>query len=239
MKFIYGPVNSRRLGLSLGISIIPHKTCNFDCLYCQLGKTVSRTKEPKEYIKISEVIEELKGFLSRNKDQLANIKYITLSGSGEPTLNEKIGELIREIKKISSLPAAVITNSALLIDKNVRNALLNADLIIPSLDTSIQNMFERINRPVEGLKIEDIIESLIRLRKDYKGKIWLEVMLIRDINDSLEDIKKLKQTIDRISPDRIQINSPVRTTAEPNILPVPKDRLKKIREILGEKCEII
>jgi len=239
MKYIYGPVKSRRLGLSLGVSIIPHKTCNFDCVYCQLGSTTNKTKESKEYAKTEEVLAELREFFLRHKDSPPDLNYITLSGSGEPTLNKKIGELILEIKKISSLPIAVITNSALLIDERVRFALINADLIIPSLDTAEQEVFEKINQPVENFKIEDIIEGLIKLRREFRGKIWLEVMLVKGINDNLGHIKKLKEAIDRINPDKIQLNSPVRTTAQDWVKPLERKALEKIKDILGDKCEII
>jgi len=239
MRYIYGPVKSRRLGLSLGVSIIPRKTCNFDCVYCQLGATPEKTQEIKEYIKIEEAIAELKEFLSGHKEESSQLNYITLCGSGEPTLNIKIGELIQEIKKITSLPLAVITNSSLLIEERVCWAIINVDLIVPSLDAVTQSIFEKINRPAEDIKIEDIIEGLVKLRKEFKGKIWLEVMLVKGINDKPAHIEKLKEAIERISPDKIQLNSPVRTTAEPNILPVDKKKLEKIKEILGDKCEII
>lgn len=239
MKYIYGPVKSRRLGLSLGMSIIPRKVCNFDCVYCQLGKTTNKTDERKEYVKVEDVIAELKEFLLGHKDESSNLNYITLSGSGEPTLNIKIGELILEIKKISTLPIAVITNSSLLIDEKVRKALLNADLILPSLDAAVHDIFEKINQPLQNFKIEDIIEGLIRLRKEFRGKIWLEVMLVRGINDSLGHIKKLKEALTRINPDKIQLNSPVRTTTQDWVRPLERKALEKIKEILGDKCEII
>jgi wyosine [tRNA(Phe)-imidazoG37] synthetase (radical SAM superfamily) len=239
MKYVYGPVKSRRLGLSLGISIIGHKSCNFDCVYCQLGKTTNKTDEIKEYAKTEDVLAELKEFLCNRKEEISSLNYITLSGSGEPTLNIRIGELIPKIKEISSLPVAVITNSALLIDERVRQSLFNADLVIPSLDAAEQDVFNKINQPVGNLKIEDIIESLIKLRREFKGKIWLEVMLIRGINDKLGHIRKLKAVVEKINPDKIQLNSPVRLSSESNILPASKKKLAQFKEILGDKCEII
>lgn len=239
MRYIYGPVKSRRLGFSLGLSLTPHKVCSFDCVYCQLGKTTEKTVQQKEYIKIEEIIDELKLWLTNNANELKTLNYITLSGSGEPTLNIKIGELIAEIKKISAIPVAVITNASLIADAAVRQALLIADLIVPSLDAVKPQTFENINRPVAGINVENIINSLINLRREFRGKIWLEVMLVKGINDDLRQIKKLKGVIDNINPDKIQLNSPVRTTAEPNVLPVEKNKLEKIKEILGDKAEII
>jgi len=239
MKYIYGPVNSRRLGFSLGITLIPHKICSFDCVYCQLGKTKDRTYERREYLKVEAIINELRLWFENNTDGAKNLNYITLSGSGEPTLNIKIAELIAEIKKITSLPIAIITNASLLNVPLVRQGLVAADLILPSLDAVDPKVFEKIDRAHPDIKIGQIIEGLINLKKEFPGKIWLEVMLVRGINDDLRQIKKLKEVIDRINPHKIQLNSPVRTTAEPNVFPVDRRKLEKIREILGDKCEII
>ncbi len=239
MKYIYGPVNSRRLGLSLGINLTPYKTCSFDCVYCQLGQTTQKTRERKDYLNIGEILEELKSWLQNNSAQVKALNYITLSGSGEPTLNLNIGQLISQIKSITALPLAVITNSSLFNLPSLRQELLGADLVLPSLDAISPKIFNKIDRPCEGLKTEDIVAGLINLRKEFRGKIWLEVMLARGINDDIRQIRKLKEVIDTINPDKIQLNSPVRTTTEPNILPVDKNKLEKIKEILGDKCEII
>lgn len=239
MKYIYGPVNSRRLGLSLGLSLTPYKICNFDCIYCQLGNTKNLTTERKEYIKTEGVLNELKSWLQNNTEESKNINYITISGLGEPTLSTKIAEVIKEIKKITASRVAVITNASILNDKEVRLALGGADLIIPSLDTVIPGIFTKIDRPHPDIKLDQIIDGLVNLRKEFRGKIWLEVMLVRGLNDDLRQIKKLKVVVDKINPDKIQLNSPVRTPAEANILPSDKKKLEKIKEILGDKCEII
>jgi len=239
MKYIYGPVPSRRLGLSLGLSITPHKTCSFDCVYCQQGKTSQTTLERKEYISISEVLDELRAWVLNHAEEEKKLDYITISGSGEPTLNTEVGRLIHEIKKISTRAVAVITNSSLLGDAAIRKSLLAADLIVPSLDAVTEQTFQKIDRPHPGIKIEDIINGLVELRKEFSGKIWLEVMLASGINDDLRYLKKLKEVADKIKPDKIQLNSPVRTTAEADIIPVAETKLKRIRKILGEKCEII
>lgn len=239
MRYIYGPLKSRRLGLSLGITLTPYKICNFNCVYCQLGRTRGTTSERKEYIPIQEIISELKLWLQNNTAEATSLNYITISGSGEPTLNIKIDQLIAEVKKITLIPLAIITNASLFNMPLVRKAVLEADLIAPSLDAVSPDIFERLNRPIEAIKIEDIINGLIELKKEFQGKIWLEVMVIRGVNDDLDHIRKLKDIIDKISPDKIQINSPVRTTSESNILPVDNRKLKKIKEILGDKCEII
>jgi wyosine [tRNA(Phe)-imidazoG37] synthetase (radical SAM superfamily) len=239
MKYIYGPVSSRRLGLSLGVSLTPHKVCNFDCIYCQLGKGHACVSERKEYVRAQEILEEVRVWFQFHPEGARELDYITLTGSGEPTLNTKIGELISSLKEISSVPIAVITNASLMGSSEVRQALLKADLIVPSLDAVFSEVFQKINRPSAGTDLNEIVEGLVSLKKEFSGKIWLEVMIVQGVNDDLEHIRKLKEIVERISPERIQINSPVRTTAEPGVDPAEKRKLNKIKEILGEKCEII
>lgn len=239
MKYVYGPVKSRRLGLSLGVSLSPYKTCDFDCIYCQLGRAAELTALRAEHAKLEDILTELKSWLDNNAEEAKSLNYITLSGLGEPTLNIRIGDLIREIKKISACPVAVITNASLLSDKEVRLAIDAADLLIPSLDTVTPEVFKSLKRPLEGIRLDEIMQGLISLRKEYTGKIWLEVMIVKGANDDLNQIRKLKEVIEKINPDKIQVNSPVRTTAEPGCLPADKRKLAKIKEILGDKCEIV
>lgn len=239
MRYIYGPVKSRRLGLSLGVSLTPYKICNFDCIYCQLGRTKEKINLRSEFVKSEEILAELKSWLQSNPEESKNLNYITISGFGEPTLNTGIGEVIKDIKGITQTPVSVITNASLLSDPEVRSALLAADLIVPSLDAATQDIFAKIDSPGANLRIEDVIEGLANLRKEFQGKIWLEVMLVRGINDELTQVRKLKRIIDKINPDQIHINSPVRITAQENVLPAEKRKLNKIKEIFGDKCQII
>lgn len=239
MKYIYGPVKSRRLGFSLGITLVPHKICNFDCIYCQLGQTENKINVRQEYLPIEEIANEIKNWLFEYSKEKNKIDYLTLSGSGEPTLNLKIGELIQKIKSITDIPIAVITNSSLFNNPEVRQAVSYADLVLPSLDTASQDIFKAVNRPIDTLRIDELIQGLVSFRKEYKGKIWLEVMLVKGINDDLEQIKKLKEIINLVNPDRIQLNTPVRHTALAGVKPPTKRRLEKIKAILGEKCQII
>jgi wyosine [tRNA(Phe)-imidazoG37] synthetase (radical SAM superfamily) len=239
MKYIYGPVPSRRLGLSLGVSLTPHKTCQFDCVYCQLGATTVKTALRSAYVPVADVLAELRSWLDANPEQIKALAFITLAGAGEPTLHADIATLISRIKEMAHVPVAVITNACLIADPAVRRELLQADLIIPSLDAVVPDVFARIDRPVPGVKIEDIIEGLISLRKEYRGQIWLEVMLAKGFNDDIRHIRKLKEAIERINPDRIQLNSPVRSTTENDIGPVDEAKLKQIQELLGEKAQIV
>lgn len=239
LKYIYGPIKSRRLGLSLGLSLSLDKICDLDCIYCQWGSIGKTVHERKEYVKATEIIQELKSWMQDNPQDTKELKFVTLSGLGEPTLNTCIGELIDQVKSITGLKIAVITNSTLLGDPLVRKGLLKADLIVPSLDAVDLEIFKRIDRPHVDIKLNEIIEGLVALRKEFPGQIWLEVMLIAGMNDDLRHIEELKKIIWRINPDRIQLNSPVRSTSEKNVFSVNKVKLERIKDILGDKAEII
>jgi wyosine [tRNA(Phe)-imidazoG37] synthetase (radical SAM superfamily) len=167
------------------------------------------------------------------------IDYITFSGSGEPTLNILIGELIREIKKFTSIPVAVLTNSTMLTKPDVRAALSQADLVVPSLDAVTQTVFEEINRPHESLKISEIIDGLISFRKEFAGQIWLEIMLVKGVNDSEDHVKRLRQAVEKIQPDRVQLNTVVRPPAQDFAVPLSQDELGNICHIIGSRCEIV
>lgn len=235
MNYIYGPVPSRRLGFSLGVDLVPPKTCNLDCVYCQLGRTTNKVVERREYVAVERILKEVEEVLASHP----SIDYITLSGSGEPTLNLGIGELIKGIKGIASIPVAVLTNGVLLFEGEVREALSKADLVIPSLDAATQSGFRRINRPHPSLKLDEIVEGLINFRRVFTGQIWLEVMLLKGLNDGDSDLFELGRIIERIEPDRVQLNTAIRPPAEPYVEPLTLDELKRAQAILGEGCEII
>jgi wyosine [tRNA(Phe)-imidazoG37] synthetase (radical SAM superfamily) len=235
-KYIFGPVPSRRLGRSLGVDLVPYKTCTFDCIYCDLGKTTHKTIFRESYVKPEEIRRELELTLPTLSKKL---DYITLSGSGEPTLNQHIGEIIHTIKHLTSTPLAVLTNSSLFSLEEVREALVGADVVIPSLDAVNEVTFQCLNRPHPSLKMDKIISGLIQFRKQYRGQIWLEVVLCRGINDDQEEIERLKRDIERIQPDRVQLNTPVRPPAEEFAYPLTTTQLEEIRIKLGEKAEII
>lgn len=234
-KYIYGPVPSRRLGFSLGIDIIPFKLCNFDCIYCQLGKTTNKTIERKKYSPSDEILQEVKDVLKMN----GRVDYLTFSGSGEPTLHSGIGYLINELKKITQIPVTVFTNGSLLFRADVQKDLLRADVILPSLCAATQVVLEKINRSHPSLTIDAIIQGLITFRKRYNGKIWLEIMLVRGVNDSLVEITKLQEVVKKIEPDKIHLNTVVRPPGEEYASPLLIAELIKIKEYFGDKCEII
>jgi len=236
-KHIFGPVPSRRLGMSLGVDLVPHKVCSLNCIYCECGKTNNLTIERKEYVSFDEVCKELDHYFNNNPDP----DYITFSGSGEPTLNSRIGDIINFIKtKKSEVPVAVLTNGTLFSDKKVRDELLKADLILPSLDAASESAFKKINRPENSIEIDKYINGLIDFSNEYSGKIWLEVLIIPGFNDDTDDLKLLKDAIGKIKPDRIQLNTLDRPGVIDNIYAVSRSGLQKIADFLGfENSEII
>ena len=235
-RYLYGPVPSRRLGRSLGIDLVPHKICTYDCIYCQIGKTTDKTLVRKEYVPVKEILEEVRRFL---KEETSSIDHLSLSGSGEPTLHSQIRSVIEGIKTITSIPVAVITNGSLLYEEEVRQDLLHADIVLPSLDAVSSEVFMRINRPRPGFSIEKVIEGLVEFRKVYKGQIWLEILFCQGVNDSKEELLRMKKAVDRIQPDRIHLNTVVRPPSEKWAAPLSQKEMEEIQVYFGEKASII
>jgi wyosine [tRNA(Phe)-imidazoG37] synthetase (radical SAM superfamily) len=233
---LYGPVPSRRLGRSLGIDLVPHKICTYDCIYCQIGKTTDKTLVRKEYVPVKEVLEEVRGFLG---EEISSIDHLSLSGSGEPTLHSKIRTLIQEIKAITSIPIAVITNGSLLYKEEVRQDLLLADIVLPSLDAVSSEVFLRINRPRLRFSIGKVIEGMVEFRKVYKGQIWLEMLFCKGVNNSKEELLGMKKAIDLIQPDLIHLNTVVRPPSEKWAAPLSQKEMEEIRAFFGKKASII
>jgi wyosine [tRNA(Phe)-imidazoG37] synthetase (radical SAM superfamily) len=224
-KYLFGPVPSRRLGMSLGIDLVPKKVCTLDCVYCEVGKTTKLTTDRLEYIKYDKVIAELKHFMSHKP----KIDYITFSGSGEPTLNSRIGDVLNFVKKnYPEIKTAVLTNGTLLSGKKLREELQQADVILPSLDAASQSEFEKINRPHAKLLVDNYIQGLIDLRKEYKGKIWLEILFLKGYNDTKDELVRLKKAIQKIKPDSIQLNTLDRPGTEDDLKPLSKKELQQI-----------
>ena len=234
-KYLFGPVPSRRLGLSLGVDIVPLKACTLDCIYCQLGKSSQKTIQRKSYVPVETVLKEL---IERIKLGL-HADYITMSGSGEPTLNADLGNLITGIKEITDIPVAVLTNGTLLYDASVRRDCAKADVVLPSLDAADEHTFQKINRPHCSLNLEKLIDGLIAFRKDYPGRIWLEVFLIEGLNTDAQQIARISAIIKRIAPDKVQLNTAVRPTTEAGIKMVAHDKLADIAVQLGGNAEVI
>ena len=234
MAYIFGPVPSRRLGLSLGIDLIPSKTCTYDCLYCQVGRTTHKTVETRPYVPLREVFDELE----RNIEKVQP-DTITLTGSGEPTLHSEIGQVIAFIKSITDIKIAILTNGSLFWREELRRGVLGADIILPTLSTVSEETFRAIHRPHSELNLKMIIEGLKCIRREYQGRMFLEVVLLAGFNDNNKEIGELKRVIEQISPDKIQLNTVVRPPADSKAISLDRERLEEIKESFGERAEII
>ena len=232
-EYIFGPVPSRRLGRSLGIDLVPFKTCSYDCIYCQLGRTTNKTMQRKEWVPIDIVMEQLKEKLDSKPD------YITLSGSGEPTLFSRLEDLIFRIKGITDIPVAVLTNGSLLWLPEVRKALKSADMVVPSLDAGSNRVFQYLNRPHKDITFSKMLQGLVEFREAYSGQYWLEVFLLAGVTTPEMEIKRLKTCINAIQPDKVQVNTVTRPPTEGFAEPVPQKQLQTITEKLYEKAEVI
>ncbi len=203
-KHLFGPVPSRRLGMSLGVDLIPHKICSLNCVYCECGRSTNLTIERREYVPVEDVFRELSDFFENNPDP----DYITFSGAGEPTLHSQIGNVLKFLKVLRpEVPVAVLTNGSLFKDPEVRKELMLADLVLPSLDAATHQAFRRINRPFGKLSIDDYIQGLVDFGNEYGGEIWLEVFILPGYNDDMDNILALKEALMKINPHRIQLNT--------------------------------
>jgi wyosine [tRNA(Phe)-imidazoG37] synthetase (radical SAM superfamily) len=235
MAHLFGPVPSRRLGRSLGVDLIPPKTCPYDCVYCEVGVTTCQTQERFPY-QTEAIIQELADYL---KDPGPKPDFITLAGSGEPTLNQDLGRIIREIKAMSRIPVAVLTNGALLYLPEVRRELAAADVVLPSLDTARAETYFAINRPLPELSFESLLDGLMSFRREYRGRIWLEVMLLKGINDTEAELALLRQALAKIAPDQVQLNTAVRPVVEAAARPLDADEMAAAAAFLGGPVEVI
>lgn len=237
MKYVFGPVPSRRLGQSLGIDPIPLKTCNWNCVYCQLGRSVPMTNERRAYFPADGILAEVKAVLQEEPPPAAD--WITFVGSGEPTLNSELGRLIRQVKQMTDIPVAVCTNGALLYLPEVRHDLLAADAVMPTVAAGTEFVFRQIHRPLYGLTLARLVEGLIAFRAEYRGQLWPEVMLVRGLNDSEEALQDIAAVLARIGPDRVDISLPSRPPAESWVLPPDEEGLMRALAILGRSAQVI
>jgi len=236
-KYLFGPVPSRRLGMSLGIDLVPHKVCTLDCVYCECGATTKLTVDRKEYVLYKDIVKELTHYFKHNPEP----EYITFSGSGEPTLNSRIGDIIYFLKgKKPYIPIAVLTNGTLLNDLSLRHEIINADVILPSFDAALSSDFRRINRPHYSLNVDNYLHGLIDLRKEFKGRIWLEIVILPNFNDNEKNILALKEAIIKIKPDSVQLNTLDRPGVLSDLKPAKREDLLKIVNLWNLKnVEII
>ena len=237
MKYLFGPVPSRRLGLSLGVDLVPYKVCSFDCLYCELGRTTSHTCERREYVPTMVVLDELRSHFREAGE--SSCDYVTLSGSGEPTLHSNLADIVLGIKDITSRPLALLTNSSLMDDPAVRRAVQPVDVILPSLDAATPGVFRHLNRPVDQVHIDSILSGLSALRQEFKGEIWLEILFCRGINDSESEVEALTKAFQGLQPDKIQLNTVARPGAYQEAQSVSLEFLQQVQKRWGERAEIV
>lgn len=228
-KYVYGPVPSRRMGLSVGVEPIPADTCNYSCVYCQLGRTRHMTNTRKPFFDVGEMLGELKTYLGEVKAY----DVVTLVGDGEPTLFEGLGELIKGIKRLTDKPVAVITNGALLYDEAVRRELMEANLVLPSMDAYDEKSFKAINRPYGTIRFGDVVEGLQSFSARYEGQLWIEIMLVKGMNDSEEALKAFKGMLEDLRYEKAFINAPVRPPAESFVQPPEDDVIERFARELG------
>jgi wyosine [tRNA(Phe)-imidazoG37] synthetase (radical SAM superfamily) len=232
---VYGPVPSRRLGRSLGVDIVPFKVCPYDCVYCQLGRTTERTDLRREFTPLDEILAELELRLAAGPAP----DYISLSGSGEPTLYSRAGELLRGIKKLTAVPTAVLTNGALLWRDDVREDLQAADLVLPSLDAGDESLFKYVNRPCREISFDRMVAGLEAFNRDFRGEVWLEVMLLGGVTGLPEEARKIAALCRRIAPGRVQLNTVTRPPAEDFAFPVPPEEMRSLARLFPGTVEII
>lgn len=233
---VFGPVPSRRLGLSLGVDLLWPKTCTLDCLYCELGLTTRLTKERGRFRQAGAVLAQVEARLA----ELATPPdFITLAGSGEPTLHLDLGLVLGRLRQSSPARLAVLTNATLVDDPQVRRDLGLADVIVPSLDAVSPAVFRRLNRPAPGLDIGAIVQGLIELRRGFAGQMWLEVLLVAGVNDTPQELAGLMAAAASIAPDKVQINTVVRPPAVAGVRPVEHARLEEIAQAFPVPAEVI
>lgn len=234
-KYLYGPVRSRRLGRSLGIDLVPFKTCTYDCIYCQLGRTTNKTMKRRLYVPIEDILSEL-------KIKLATVErpnFISIAGSGEPTLHSEIGELIGLIKRITTIPVAVLTNGSLLFMPEVRAALMQADLVIPSLDAGDETLFHYVNRPHEDIFFEEMVNGLIEFTRNFPGDVWLEVFLLSGITGMVDEVRKIAAYAENIGAQRVQINTVCRPASEDYACAVAGRQMEKLALLFPGEVDVI
>ncbi len=233
---IYGPVPSRRFGLSLGIDLVPHKTCSFDCVYCQLGATDHLSAKRENFYALEDILDDVKDALDRGPRP----DVITFAGSGEPTLFRSMRPLIDQLHALSSIPVLLITNSSLLWKEEVADAAVKADILAPSLDAGDEETFLRINQPCTEVTYGKLLRGLKTVTHIHPGEVHLEVMLVRDLNDDEKSLQAIAKRLDEIRFDRIDINTPVRPPVpERDALPCDDQVLNRALELFGPKAHAI
>ncbi|MBN2451631.1 MAG: radical SAM protein [Lentisphaeria bacterium] len=232
---LFGPVPSRRLGRSLGVDLTPFKTCSFDCIFCQLGRTTRKTVERREYVPVNEVIAELETWLGTG----GTADYITLAGSGEPTLNSGFGRVIEFARDAGGIPVALLTNGSLLADPEVRAQAARANVVKVSLSAWDASSLEHINRPDPSIGFKGLIEGQWLFRNEFQGELWMEVFLVWGANSTPKDVRGIADLVRAIGPDKVQLNTAVRPPCEEYAHPVPEEQLQELARLFEPTAEVI
>lgn len=235
LKHVFGPVSSKRLGQSLGVDLLPMKSCTWNCVYCQIGRTKHYVTERCEFYPPEEILKEILDALQAG----THIDWITFVGSGETLLYKDIGYLIEEVKKMTAIPVAVITNGSLFHLEEVRRELLHADAVLPSLNAGSEELYERIDRPASGFTFKQHLDGLIQFRQEYKGKLWVEVMLLNGLNDSDEALNELAAAMKLVAPDMVHLVLPTRPAPEQQVVLPDNERIDRAVVILSTAAPVL
>jgi len=228
-QYLFGPVPSRRLGVSLGIDLVPHKTCSYNCIYCECGKTTNLTTERAEYYPTDAIIREIDDYLSTHP----KLDFITFSGSGEPTLHSGMGKIARHIREnFPEYRIALLTNGSLLTDPEVRAEVVDVHVVVPSMDAVSETVFKKIDRPCSTISAQDVLSGLVTFRQEFKGEIWLEIFIVPGLNDTDEELSLLRDAIAEIRPDRVQLNTLDRPGIYDWIVAPPAEEMARIADAL-------
>lgn len=237
LHYVYGPIPSRRLGQSLGVDPIPLKTCNWNCVYCQLGRTFPLINERAEWAPRADIVAEVAQAVAAHPPY--SIDHVSFVGSGEPTLHAGLGWMVREVKRLTAIPVAVITNGALMDDTGVRADLVAADVVMPTLTAGDEEIFRRIHRPHPSLSLAAMVRGMELFRSEFAGHLWLEIMLLRGVNDSEAALQSLAALVERIQPDQLHLTLPDRPAAEPWVQSPDADGLMRATAILGKAATVV
>lgn len=232
MNFIFGPVNSRRLGRSLGIDLFPRKICNLNCVYCEVGPTIAPVCKRGVYSSVTAIMAEVDDWCGR-PELLAKVDVVTVTAKGEPTLHSELGTILRHLKEKCRKPVAVLTNGTTLMDEAVRQDLMTADIVVPSLDAARPASFNRVDRPAAGVDLEAVIGGLTLFSQAFAGKIWLEILLVQGMNDTADDIEALITALRPMRLDRIQLNTVVRPPVVATAQPLSPEQLAAVAARFG------
>jgi wyosine [tRNA(Phe)-imidazoG37] synthetase (radical SAM superfamily) len=230
MAYVYGPVPSWRLGRSLGVDPVPLKTCNWNCVYCQLGRTRPVVNVRREYVPADALVAELRQALATRTPQ--EIDWVTFVGSGEPLLHARLGDMLRAAKAMTDRPVALLTNGSLLYRSEVRDEVAVADAVLPTLDVGCSTLYRRLNRPHPDVTFARHLEGLVAFRQMFRGRLWVEVMLVRGVNDTEPVLRGLTSALGRVRPDEIHLNVPSRPPVEPWVRAPDPAAVRRAAEML-------